>query len=46
VFARGSSGKCGVYGPTNSLNGRGAPNGNVWSGNRYADGTAIGRVEE
>ncbi|HWK76502.1 DUF4082 domain-containing protein [Microbacterium sp.] len=46
VFARGSSGTCGVYGPTNSLNGRGAPNGNVWSGNRYADGTAIGRVEE
>lgn len=46
VFARGSSGKCGVYGPTNSLNGRGAPNGNVWSNNRYTDGAAIGRVEE
>ncbi|WP_404435858.1 DUF4082 domain-containing protein [Microbacterium aerolatum] len=46
VFARGGSGKCGVYGPTNSLNARGEPNGNVWSGNRYSDGTAIARVEE
>lgn len=46
VFARGSTGKCGVYGPTNSLNKVGAPNGNVWSGNVYEDGTVIDRVEE
>ncbi|WP_438354499.1 DUF4082 domain-containing protein [Microbacterium sp. CJ88] len=46
VFARGGSGKCGVYGPTNSLNKKGASNGNVWQGNRYSDGTPIGVVEE
>lgn len=46
VFARGGSGKCGVYGPTNSLNKAGAPNGNVWSNNRFSDGAAIGRPEE
>lgn len=46
VFARGGSGKCGVFGPTNSLNGVGAPNGNIWQGNRYSDGTAISRSEE
>lgn len=46
VFARGGSGKCGVFGPTNSLNGIGAPNGNVWQGNRYSDGVSIARSEE
>jgi len=46
VFARGSTGKCGVYGPTNSLNGVGHPNGNVWSGNVFEDGVVINRVEE
>lgn len=46
VFDRGGSGKCGVYGPTNSLNKVGAPNGNVWSNNRFSDGTAISRPEE
>lgn len=46
VFGRGGSGKCGVYGPTNSLNAKGAPNGNVWSGNRFDNGTAIARPEE
>ncbi|MGO4681155.1 DUF4082 domain-containing protein [Microbacterium sp. 2MCAF23] len=46
VFARGGSGKCGVFGPTNSLNGIGSPNGNVWQSNRYSDGTAISRSEE
>lgn len=46
VFARGGSGTCGVYGPSNSLNGRGAPNGNVWQNNRYSDGTPISRPEE
>ncbi|WP_312676437.1 DUF4082 domain-containing protein [Microbacterium sp.] len=46
IFARGGSGKCGVYGPTNSLNKRGASNGNVWENNRYSDGTVITRVEE
>lgn len=46
IFGRGLSGKCGVYGPTNSLNAVGQPNGNVWSNNRYTDGTIIPRVEE
>lgn len=46
VFARGSSGKCGVFGPSNSLNAAGAPNGNVWTNNRFEDGAAIARVEE
>ncbi|WP_029135341.1 hypothetical protein [Nakamurella lactea] len=46
VFGRGGSGKCGVFGPSNSLNGVGKPNGNVWSDNRYDDGTPIARVEE
>ncbi|KRA24986.1 hypothetical protein ASD65_11540 [Microbacterium sp. Root61] len=46
VFARGGSGTCGVYGPTNSLNKSGAPNGNVWANNRFSDGTAISRPEE
>lgn len=46
IFARGGSGRCGVYGPTNSLNGVGSPSGNVWSGNRYTDGAVIPRPEE
>lgn len=46
IFGRGLSNTCGVYGPTNSLNAVGSPNGNVWSGNRYTDGTVINRVEE
>ena len=46
IFGRGSSGKCGVYGPTNSLNGTGATNGNVWDSNRYEDGASIARPEE
>lgn len=46
VFGRGSSGKCGVFGPTNSLNKSGSPAGNVWSGNIYSDGTVIARSEE
>ena len=46
VFARGGSSKCGVFGPTNSLNKRGAPNGNIWTNNRYNDGTPITRPEE
>ncbi|WP_347352497.1 DUF4082 domain-containing protein [Intrasporangium sp.] len=46
VFGRGGSGKCGVYGPTNSLNAIGRPNGNVWSNNHFDDGTVINRVEE
>jgi hypothetical protein len=46
VFARGVTGKCGVYGPSNSLNARGATNGNVWERNRYEDGVAIARVTE
>lgn len=46
IFGRGGSGKCGVFGPTNSLNKIGALNGNVWDGNRYEDGAPIGRPEE
>lgn len=46
IFARGQSGKCGVFGPSNALNKVGAPNGNTWSGNRYADGGVINRPEE
>lgn len=46
IFARGGSGKCGVYGPTNSLNKVGAGATNIWSGNRYEDGVAIPRPEE
>lgn len=46
IFGRGLSNKCAVYGPSNSLNAVGQPNGSVWSGNRYTDGTVINRVEE
>ena len=46
IFGRGQSGKCGVFGPTNSLNAIGQGSTNVWSGNRYSDGTVIDRVEE
>ena len=46
VFGRGDSGKCGVFGPTNSLNKVGDPKGNTWSDNRWVDGVAIGRPEE
>lgn len=46
IFGRGGSGKCGVFGPTNSLNRIGQGGTNVWSGNQYDDGTAINRVEE
>jgi hypothetical protein len=46
VFGRGSNGKCGVFGPANSLNAVGADDGNVWSDNRFEDGTVIPRVEE
>jgi hypothetical protein len=46
VFARGLSGKCGVFGPSNSLNGRGQPSGNVWTNNTYDDGAVISRPEE
>ena len=46
VFGRGDSGKCGVFGPSNDLNKSGDDTtGNTWSGNRYEDGTAIGRPE-
>jgi len=46
VFGRGYSGKCGVYGPTNSLNAAGKPNGNVWDNNKYEDGAMVDRPEE
>lgn len=41
VFARGSTNKCGVFGPSNSLHARGEPNGSVWARNRFADGRTI-----
>lgn len=46
IFGIGFSGKCGVFGPVNSLGAVGAEGGNVWSGNRFEDGTDIPRVEE
>lgn len=46
VFARGTSKKCGVFGPSNSLNAVGQPKGNVWENNRFEDGAVIDRVEE
>ena len=46
IFARGGSGVCGVFGPSNSLNAIGQGASNVWSNNRYEDGTIIPRVEE
>lgn len=46
VFAKGTTGKCGVYGPSNSLNAAGKPAGNEWSNNTYTDGTVITRPEE
>ena len=39
TFERGANGKCGVYGPVTSFDSTAA--GNVWSGNRFEDGTAI-----
>lgn len=46
VFARGASGQCGAFGPSNSLNAVGEPNGNVWDNNRFEDGVVIERAEE
>jgi hypothetical protein len=31
---------------TNSLNKVGSPGGNIWTNNKYEDGTVIGRPEE
>lgn len=39
VFERGTNRKCGVYGPVTSFQSSAA--GNVWSGNRFDDGTVI-----
>lgn len=41
VFGRGVSGKCGVFGPTNSLARAGQPLHNVWRSNKYEDGVEI-----
>lgn len=46
IFGRGSTGKCGAYGPTNSLNGVGNRGTNLWSNNKYADGEVIPWPEE
>lgn len=46
IFGRGSNGKCGAFGPTNSLNKIGEGGTNVWSNNKYEDGVLINRVEE
>jgi hypothetical protein len=45
VFGRGDTGKCGMFGPTNSLNGAGKSDGNVWENNKYDDGAIISRPE-
>lgn len=39
VFQRGASGKCGFYGPVTAFDPAAA--GNVWTNNRYTDGTPI-----
>ena len=39
VFERGANGKCGAYGPVTSFASNAA--GNVWSGNRWPDGTTV-----
>ena len=46
IFGRGSSGKCGVFGPTNSLNAVGQTGDNEWVNNTYEDGEMIGRPEQ
>lgn len=46
VFGRGSSGKCGVFGPVNSLNAVGKPADNVWENNTFDDGEIISRPEQ
>jgi hypothetical protein len=39
VFQRGANGQCGSYGPvTDFISGR---TGNVWSGNKYDNGTVV-----
>jgi len=40
TFQRGSNGRCGNYGPTDEWQ---SGNGNVWSGNKWDDGTALTR---
>jgi hypothetical protein len=39
VFERGANGKCGVYGPATAF--QSSATGNVWSGNRFDDGTVV-----
>lgn len=39
VFERGSSGKCGTFGPVTAWNA--AATGNVWTGNTWDDGTTL-----
>lgn len=46
IFGRGASGKCGVFGPANSLNAAGDGDDNEWMNNRYEDGVEIVRIEE
>jgi hypothetical protein len=38
IFAKGPTGHCGYYGAVSEWN---SGNGNVWSGNKWDDGTAI-----
>lgn len=40
IFGRGASGKCGVFGPVNSIGAKSLGD-NTWSGNRYENGEAI-----
>ncbi|NUT34666.1 MAG: hypothetical protein HOV79_16510 [Hamadaea sp.] len=39
VFARGTNGKCAAYGPVSGFNSNGV--GNVWSNNKWDDGSAV-----
>jgi hypothetical protein len=43
VFERGANGKCGVYGPVTSF--QLSATGNVWSNNRFDDGTVVDAAE-
>ena len=46
IFGRGDSGKCGAFGPTNSLEAVGKPSNSDWQNNRFDDGEVIGRPTE
>jgi hypothetical protein len=43
IFERGANGKCGVYGPITAF--QSSATGNVWTGNRFDDGTVVDAAE-